>query len=512
MAFPCYLSSRRAHVLDALQIQAPPGDGHAGGAPLRRQHHHRLGAPRGGEYPAVRAGPGGGHRERGAVRDVRDRGERGIAHGVRERRRRAPRAGRRSDHRHQLWADDARRGGPPPSDDRPAQRRQLDPRDAHGRPNHAHRDTLGVAVTQPATATEPRAVLRDHAPVATRPATGRPTVVIVGAGFGGLRAARALRKSPVNVVLVDRHNYHLFQPLLYQVATAGLEPEEIARPVRAILRRQSNVEFRMTEVTGLDAGGKRIETTDGPIAYDYLILGVGGQTNYFGLESVPRHGFGLKDIPEAIRIRNHVLHAFERAMLEADPERRRAELTFVVVGGGPTGVEMAGALSELIRLVLVKDYPRLNVKDVRVLLLEATDRLLAAMPAPLAEAAAKKLWDKMVEVRYGAAVADYDGQTVRLKGGEVVPARTLIWAAGVRAASLAAQLGLPTAAQGRVRVEPTLQVAGHPEVYLIGDAAYVEDGGKPLPMVAPVAMQMAQVAAQNIRRGLAGTQPTAFRF
>jgi len=187
-------------------------------------------------------------------------------------------------------------------------------------------------------------------------------------------------------------------------------------------------------------------------------------------------------------------------------------LTFVLVGGGPTGVEMAGALSELIRLVLVKDYPRLNVKDVRVLLLEATDRLLAAMPAPLAEAAAKKLWDKLVEVRYGAAVADYDGQAVRLKGGEVVPARTLIWAAGVRAASLSAKLGLPTAAQGRVRVEPTLQVAGHPEVAVIGDAAYVENDGQPLPMVAPVAMQMAQVAATNIRRGLAGQPPLAFRF
>src|SRR5207247_2191959 len=418
MAFPCYLSSRRAHVLDALQIQAPPGDGHAGGAPLRRQHHHRLGAPRGGEYPAVRAGPGGGHRERGAVRDVRDRGERGIAHGVRERRRRAPRAGRRSDHRHQLCADDARRGGPPPSDDRPAQRRQLDPRDAHGRPNHAHRNPLGVAVTQPATSTEPRAVLRDHAPVATRPATGRPTVVIVGAGVGGLRAARALRKAPVNVVLVDRHNYHLFQPLLYQVATAGLEPEEIARPVRAILRRQSNTEFRMTEVTGLDAGGKRIDTTDGPIAYDYLILAVGGQTNYFGLESVPRHGFGLKDIPEAIRIRNHVLHAFERAMLEADPERRRAELTFVVVGGGPTGVEMAGALSELMRLVLVKDYPRLNVKD----------------------------------------------------------------------------------------------VPGHPDIYVIGDTADLEVAGAPLPMMAPVAIQMAETAVANIRRRIAGEPPVAFRY
>src|SRR5205809_6767265 len=512
MAFPCYLSSRRAHVLDALQIQAPPGDGHAGGAPLRRQHPHRRRLARRGRHPAGRAGPGGRHRERSPLRDVRHRGRPGLAHRVRERRGRAARAGWRSDHRHQLRPDDAGRGGPPPSDDRPAQRRQLDPRDARGRPDDVHRNTLGVAVTQPATSTEPRAVLRDHAPVATRPATGRPTVVIVGAGFGGLRAARALRKAPVNVVLVDRHNYHLFQPLLYQVATAGLEPEEIARPVRAILRRQSNTEFRMTEVTGLDAGGKRIDTTDGPIAYDYLILAVGGQTNYFGLESVPRHGFGLKDIPEAIRIRNHVLHAFERAMLEADPERRRAELTFVVVGGGPTGVEMAGALSELIRLVLVKDYPRLDIKDVRVLLLEATDRLLAAMPAKLRDAAAETLWRKHVEVRFGAAVEDYDGARVRLKGGEVIPARTLIWAAGAKAASLIDHLGLPTARQGRVTVTPTLQVPEHAELYVIGDAAYLEDDGEPLPMMAPVAIQMAETAVGNIRHRIAGEPPAAFRY
>src|SRR5438045_3251141 len=373
---PAIFTSRRAHVLDALQVEAPPGDGHAGGAALRRQHHHRHGAAHGGGYPAVRASPGGGHRERDAVRDLRDRGTGGIAHGVRERRGRASRAGRRSDHRHQLRPDD----------------------------------------------------------------TGR----------GGLRAARALGKAPVNVVLVDRHTYHLFQPLLYQVATAGLEPEEIARPVRAILRRQSNTEFRMTEVTGLDAGGKRIDTTDGPIAYDYLILAVGGETNFFGLESVPRHGFGLKDIPEAIRIRNHVLHAFERAMIEANPERRRAELTFVVVGGGPTGVEMAGALSGLIRRVLVEDYPRLNVKDVRVLLLEATDRLLAAMPAKLREAAAETLWRKKhVEVRFGATVADYDGERVVLKSGEVIPARAPGWAAGVQAVSLTARLGPRTVRHGR---------------------------------------------------------------
>ena len=367
-------------------------------------------------------------------------------------------------------------------------------------------------MSQPATSAEPRATLHDQAPVATRAATGRPTVVIVGAGFGGLRAVRALRKAPVDVVLVDRHNYHLFQPLLYQVATAGLEPEEIARPVRAILRRQSNAEFRMTEVTGLDVGGKRIVTTDGPIAYDYLILALGGQTNYFGLESVPRHGFGLKDIPEAIRIRNQVLHAFERAVLEADPERRRAELTFVVVGGGPTGVEMAGALSELIRLVLVKDYPRLNVKDVRVLLLEATDRLLAVMPSRLREAAAETLRRKHVDVRFGATVADYDGARVLLKSGEAIPARTLVWAAGVKAVSLTGRLGLPTAQQGRIPVAPTLDVPGHPDIYVIGDAAYLEAAGAPLPMMAPVALQMAETAAQNIRRRIAGRPPVEFRY
>src|SRR5438876_5501070 len=287
-------------------------------------------------------------------------------------------------------------------------------------------------------------VLRDHSAVAEPRATRRPKVVIVGAGFGGLRAARALRKAPVDVVLVDRHNYHLFQPLLYQVATAGLEPEQIARPVRAVLRRQKNFEFRMTEVTGLESAAKRLITTDGPIEYDFLILAVGGETNYFGLAGVPEHGFGLKDIPEAIRIRNHVLRAFERATLEPDPERRRAELTFVVVGGGPTGVEMAGALSELIRLVLVKDYPRLNIKDVRVLLLEATDRLLASLPERLREAAAETLWRKHVEVRFGAAVQDADGARVTLKGGEVIPARTLIWAAGAQAVTLTTQLGLAT--------------------------------------------------------------------
>src|SRR5438093_11019852 len=263
-----------------------------------------------------------------------------------------------------------------------------------------------------------------------------PTVVVVGAGFGGLRVARALRRAPVQVVLLDRNNYHLFQPLLYQVATAGLEPEEIARPVRAILRGQQNFDFRLALVTRVDLASRRLETNAGPIAYDLLVLAPGGETNFFGLDTVQRHGLGLKDIPDAIAIRNHVLTCFENAMPEPDAEKRRALLTFIVVGGGPTGVEMAGALSELIRLVLVKDYPRLNIKDVRILLLEATDKLLAAMPERLREAAGKTLWRKYVEVRFGATVADYDGQRIRLKSGAIIPAQTMIWAAGVRASPL----------------------------------------------------------------------------
>ena len=339
-----------------------------------------------------------------------------------------------------------------------------------------------------------------------------PTVVVVGAGFGGLRVARALRRAPVQVVLLDRNNYHLFQPLLYQVATAGLEPEQIAKPVRAILRGQANLDFRMVEVTGADLATRRLETSAGSVSYDHLVLALGGETNFFGLDSVARHGFGLKDVNEAVAIRNHVLTCFEQAMLEPDPERRRARLTFVVVGGGPTGVEMAGALSELIRLVLVKDYPRLNIKDVRVLLLEATDRVLAAMPERLREAAAATLWRKHVEVRFGATVADFDGGRVLLKSGEVIPAHTVIWAAGAQASPLGARLGLPTARQGRMVVEPTLRVPGHPEISVIGDAAYFEDGGQPLPMVAPVAMQMADVVARNIGHTIRGEPLETFRY
>jgi len=343
-----------------------------------------------------------------------------------------------------------------------------------------------------------------------------PTVVVVGAGFGGLRAARALRRVPVRVVLVDRCNYHLFQPLLYQVATAGLEPSSIAKPVRAILRGQRNFDFRMAEVTGVDFAERRVVTDGGPLAYDFLILGVGGETNFFGVEGAARHGFGLKDLGDAVGIRNHVLRCFEQAMVEPDPEQRRALLTLVVVGGGPTGVEMAGALSELIRLVLVKDYPSLNLADVRVLLLEATDRVLNAMLPRLSAAAARTLGRKHVEIRCSAVVQGYDGAHVHVRTGggmgESIPARTLIWAAGAQAVGLTARLGVATARQRRLVVEPTLQLPGHPEVFVIGDAAYLESAGAPLPMMAPVALQMAQTAAANIRHRLRQEPLQAFRY
>ncbi len=329
----------------------------------------------------------------------------------------------------------------------------------------------------------------------------KPTVVIVGAGFGGLRATRQLRDADVRVILVDRRNYHLFQPLLYQVATAGLETEQIAKPVRAILRGQPNFEFRLAEVEGVDLAGRSVHTSAGDIGYDYLILAVGGETDTFGKRGVEQHGLKLKGLLDAVAIRNQVLCLFERACPRNGPRRGgRALLTLVVVGGGPTGVEMAGALSELVHLVLARDLPALDLTEVSILLLEAADRVLPGMPAPLAQAAVATLEKKGVQVRLGAMVDDYDGETVTLGGGEHIATRTLIWAAGARAEPLVSKLGRPTGRQGRVAVGQTLQLAGTPEAFVIGDAAYLEDAGKPLPMMAPVAMQMGDTAADNIGR------------
>lgn len=339
-----------------------------------------------------------------------------------------------------------------------------------------------------------------------------PTIVIIGAGFGGLRAARALAGERARVILIDRRNHHLFQPLLYQVATAGLEPDQIAKPVRAILRGQRNLEFRMLDAHSVDLVARVVQTSGGPAAYDYLVLAPGGETDYFALEGVTRHAFGLKDVGEAVAIRNHVLSCFERAMLEQDPDIRRALLTILIVGGGPTGVEMAGALSELIRLVLVKDYPALDLAEVRVVLLEALDRILIGMPAGLSRDAQRRLEAKGVEVRLEAHVEDYDGAQARLAGGEAIPASTMIWAAGAKAAALAGRIGAQVGRQGRIPVEATLQLPEHPEVYVIGDASYLEAEGRPLPMMAPVAIQMADTAVANIRRQMRGGSPIPFRY
>jgi NADH:ubiquinone reductase (H+-translocating) len=345
------------------------------------------------------------------------------------------------------------------------------------------------------------------------PLTRRSQVVIVGAGFGGLRAAKALAKTSLDVTVVDRHNFHLFQPLLYQVATAGLAPEDIAYPMRAILRGQQNASFKLADVTGVDFDRHILQTSQGDMGYDYLVLAVGGETNTFGIEGVAHHAFGLKSIDDAAAIRSHLLKMFELAVNEPDVEKRRALLTFVVVGGGPTGVECSGAISELIRLVLSKDYPRFNLGDVRIVMLEAASRLLPALPESLAAFTLKVLSQKKVDVHLGAAVADYDGRQVTLKDGSLIPARTLIWAAGIQAAGVVHHLGVPTGGLGRVKVKPTLQLQDHPEVFVIGDAAWLEDAnGKSYPMVAPVAMQQAVCAAENIRRLAAARELIPFIY
>ena len=280
----------------------------------------------------------------------------------------------------------------------------------------------------------------------------RPTVVIIGAGFAGINAAKALRNAPVQVVLIDRNNHHLFQPLLYQVATAAIAPSEIAYPVRAIFRKQKNFKFRLAEVEWIDFEARRVRTSTGEVPYDFLIIAVGGQTHFFGLDSVARHGFDLKDLTDALDLRSHILRQFERASQTTDPDELQALRTFAVVGGGPTGVECSGALSELTRLVLSKDYPNLNISDVRVILLEAMDKVLANMPEELSKVTARALERKHVELRFGASVADYDGRVIRLKSGETIETNTLIWATGVRASTLLDTLGQEQDRSVRVKV------------------------------------------------------------
>ena len=300
------------------------------------------------------------------------------------------------------------------------------------------------------------------------------------------------------VLLVDRNNYHLFTPLLYQVASALLDPGEVARPVRELIRPLGNAEFRQAVVTGVDLEHHVLKTDRGDLTYDYLVLATGSQSDYFGNASLARHAMGLKQMEEGLALRNRVLSRVEATQWISDPERRRNLLTFAIVGGGPTGVEMAGALSELIRHVLKKDYPKLDLGEVRVLLLEAGDSLLATFDPALREAARRSLQKKGVEVMLKAKVADVTDHSIRLAGGEELSAGTVVWTAGVRGSEVGALLGAKLVRQARVPVDETLQLPGHPVVFVIGDLAGALDGGAPLPMLIPVAMQEGRRVAATI--------------
>lgn len=340
-----------------------------------------------------------------------------------------------------------------------------------------------------------------------------PHVVIIGAGFGGMEVAHGLAKAPVKITLVDRHNYHLFQPLLYQVAIAGLLPTQIAYPLRTIFRKQKNITFQMGEVSEINLNERYIKMDGSVIAYDYLVLAAGGQTNFFGNQSVEQNGFQLKSIEAATGLRNHLLQTFEEANHTVDAERRRAMLTFVVVGGGPTGVETAGALAELISHIMTKDYPHMDLSEVRVLLLEAGPTVMPSYPDELRQATNHLLENKRVEILTNTRLVDYNGQRVTLGDGSHIETSTLIWTAGVKAAGITSQLGVELAGPGRVRVADSLQIPNHPEAYVIGDAAYVINGnGQPLPMLSTVAIQQGKVAARNIQKSLKGENPEAFHY
>ncbi len=341
----------------------------------------------------------------------------------------------------------------------------------------------------------------------------KPRVVVVGAGFGGLTLARALRRASVEVLLIDRQNYHTFQPLLYQVATAGLEPEEIAHAVRGIFQRQKNFSFRLGTVVGVDEAAKAVLLEDGDrIAFDYLVLATGVATNFFGIEGAEAHSFPLKSLPEAVALRSHIIRQFE----QADRDRsllERGALTFVVVGGGPTGVEMAGALVELFQKVLRKDFPHLPLDRARVVLVEASPRLLGAFHETSQAFALKKLARRGVEVRLDEPVVRLEADAVTLQSGEVLPTQTLIWAAGVRTPPLVEALAMEQTHGGRLVVQHNLSVPDHPDVFVIGDMAGSRDEeGRLHPQLAPVAMQGARHVARQIRRRIAGQPTTAFRY
>lgn len=340
-----------------------------------------------------------------------------------------------------------------------------------------------------------------------------PHIVIIGAGFAGLETARGLANAPVRITLVDKNNHHLFQPLLYQVAIAGLLPSQIAQPVRTIFRKQKNLAFQMGEVTEVDLNEKYIKLNGSVIAYDYLVISAGARTNFFGFDTLEEYGLQLKDLDTAVKTRNHLLAMFEQASHEGDAEKRKAMLTFVIVGGGPTGVETAGALSELITHVMKKDYPRLDLNDAQVILLEAGANLINPYPDELRNATLKLLQNKKVDVRLNTKMQGFNGQRVTLGDGSAIETQTLIWTAGAKAVEIIDSLGVEQASMGRVRVTPSLQLPQFSEAFVIGDAAFLVNGnGQPLPMLSTVAIQQGQATAKNIRRMVEGKEPLPFHY
>lgn len=338
-----------------------------------------------------------------------------------------------------------------------------------------------------------------------------PHVVIVGGGFGGLYAARALRRTPVRVTLIDRRNHHLFQPLLYQVATAALTPSDIASPIRSILRGQPNVTVILAEASSIDVEGQRVVLTDGAVSYDVLVLATGATHSYFGHDEWCRYAPGLKSIEDALEIRRRVFLAYEAAEREPDPACRRDWMTFVIIGAGPTGVEMAGALAEISRHALANDFRNIDPTQARILLVEGLPNVLPSYPPDLEEYARRQLMRLGVDVRTGVRVTGIDDSGVTL-GEQRVGARTVVWAAGVQGSPLARSLGVPLDHAGRVLVNRDLTIPGRRDVFVIGDLAALEQDGVLIPGVAPAAMQEARHAAENIARAVQGKPLLPFRY
>src|ERR1700693_5680128 len=345
----------------------------------------------------------------------------------------------------------------------------------------------------------------------------QPRIIIVGAGFGGLAAAKALGKSPAEIILIDRANHHLFQPLLYQVATSVLAPSQIATPIRGIFRKQKNTIVILGEVTGVDKGQKRIFVSDAdrqnvPISYDYLILATGSTHSYFGHNEFEQFAPGLKSLADAVAIRNKILQAFEQAEAEEDPSRHRELLTFVLVGAGPTGVEMAGAIAIMVRSTLKKEFRRIDPAAARIVLVDMAPRVLPPFSEKLSSAAKQRLESLGVEIRLGHSVDQIDADGV-VVAGERIASKTVIWTAGVSPSPAGKWLGVQTDRAGRVRVEKDLTIPSHPEILVVGDTASLDQNGKPLPGVAQVAMQQGRYAGKLIQgrlRGRPDQQPFSY--